>query len=248
MAKKYSLSGESFQDGITFESPNFSCTVRQGQNSKLELSKRYDDKLTALLSLGLYLVLIPDMFAAMVCFLCHWNLHFQIILANLFRLGYLLYEMFDPKIINNYELRKFHGAEHKVLRCYRKGLKLNIKNAKEVSRISKTCGTNIFTANVIVIQIIYLMARTHFQSIGAVILFEAVLAVSSLAITVIMIKLFPPLNIPGAILQILFTTSEPEEQHIEVAIKALKKVVEAEEMMTQESIKTFLNCIQPKKI
>ena len=248
MAKKYILSGKSYQDGITIKSPNFSYTLRQGQNIKLELSKRSDNELTTLLSLGLYLVLIPDMFAAMVCFLCHWNLHFQIILANLFRLGYLLYNIFASKIINNYELRKFHGAEHKVLRCYKKGLKLNIRNAKSVSRVSTNCGTNILTANVIVIQIIYLFARTHFQSISAVILFEVVLAVSALVITEIMIKLFPPLNIPGAIFQILFTTSEPEERHIEVAIKALEKVVEAEEMMMQESIKTFLNWIQPKKI
>ena len=47
----------------------------------------------------------------------------------------------------------YHGAEHKTISCYEKGLELTVENAKQCSRVHDRCGTT-FMVFVMVISIL----------------------------------------------------------------------------------------------
>lgn len=127
----------------------------------------------------------------------------------------------------------YHGAEHKTIFCYEKGLELTVENVREQSRFHPRCGTS-FLILMILISIIF---STVVQMI-----FPEVYTVAWLwvAIKILMLPLicgagFEVLRIcgrfdniitriisaPGLWIQRL-TTKEPEDGMIEVAIAALR--------------------------
>ena len=109
------------------------------------------------------------------------------------------------------KLLKNHGAEHMVFKAYQKLKRIpNITEVKKFSRISSKCGINIFSA-FIMAQIIGFFV---YQNFGYIIP-EAVLVI----VPVFVYYIFP-FNFLGNIAQ-LWTTSEPEDENISLAIAAL---------------------------
>ena len=127
----------------------------------------------------------------------------------------------------------YHGAEHKTIFCYEKGLELNVENVKIQKRFHPRCGTS-FMILMILISIVF---STILQ-----VVFPEVYTVKWLWVVakILMIPLicgvgYEVLKIcgrydnivtriisaPGMWLQRL-TTKEPEEDMIEIAIAALK--------------------------
>lgn len=127
----------------------------------------------------------------------------------------------------------YHGAEHKTIFCYEKGLPLTVENVREQKRFHPRCGTS-FMILMILISVIF---STVVQMI-----FPSVYNISWLwvLVKILMVPLicgagFEVLKIcgrydnvitriisaPGMWLQRI-TTKEPEDDMIEIAIAALK--------------------------
>lgn len=138
----------------------------------------------------------------------------------------------------------YHGAEHKTITCFEKGMELTPENAKTCSRIHDRCGTTflflVMAVSIVVFSIINWLVRDQFMSIennilrflaqfGIKILFLPLVAGISYEVLKLLAKsqskILLPIKAPGFALQKL-TTREPSEDMLEVAIAAFKKVYE----------------------
>ncbi len=130
-------------------------------------------------------------------------------------------------------LFQYHGAEHKAVHCYEQKKKLTIENVRKDSKAHVRCGTT-FILVVFFFSIIFyllipfsmnfwlkLLIRIAFLPVIAGISYEWI-KLSSKHPRAVYSKI---LIAPGLLVQGL-TTREPDDKQIEVAIKALKAVVE----------------------
>lgn len=126
----------------------------------------------------------------------------------------------------------YHGAEHKTINCYEAGEELTVENVAKHSRIHARCGTNfllivLFTS----VFVFSFFGRPPF--LQRILIHVAIMPlVAGLSYELIRKAgqkdchpVFRLLAKPGMLLQNL-TTVEPDEHMIEVAIKALKTVVD----------------------
>lgn len=141
---------------------------------------------------------------------------------------------------------QYHGAEHKSIHTYENGEELLVENARKHSRIHARCGT-AFLLLVLVFSILLFSAVFPFfpkDLLGNLIITNAFFILIKIALLLPiagfsyeMIRLGEKLNnpflnailLPGLWLQKL-TTREPTDDQLEVAIVALKKTIEKEEM------------------
>ena len=130
-------------------------------------------------------------------------------------------------------LFQYHGAEHKSVHCYEENKKLTVENVKKDSKAHARCGTTFMLVVLFLSIIFYLFIpfNTNFWlKLLIRILFLPIIA----GISYEWIKFsgkhtdnfFAKILIgPGLLVQNL-TTREPDDKQIEVAIKALKAVVD----------------------
>ena len=127
---------------------------------------------------------------------------------------------------------QYHGAEHMAVHCYENKDKLNVNNCKKYSTIHVRCGTN-FLFIVLLLSIIVFSFITnkewYVKLISRVVLIPVIaslsyefLKLSSKFENFFLIKI---LTKPGLLLQKI-TTKNPDDKQIEVAISALKLVVQ----------------------
>jgi uncharacterized protein YqhQ len=130
-------------------------------------------------------------------------------------------------------LFQYHGAEHKTVHCYEENKKLTVGNVKKNSKAHARCGTT-FILVVLFLSIVFylfipfntnfwlkLLIRILFLPVIAGIAYEWI-KFSGKHTNNFFAKI---LIAPGLLVQSL-TTREPDDQQIEVAIKALKAVVD----------------------
>lgn len=125
---------------------------------------------------------------------------------------------------------QYHGAEHKTIHCYEKGLKLTVENVRVQPRQHPRCGTS-FLFVVIIISIILVSfiswSNVWIRMVVRIALLPVVVAISyeinrwvgrhdNLLSRI--------LSAPGKAMQHL-TTNEPDDSMIEVGIKALELVI-----------------------
>ncbi len=130
---------------------------------------------------------------------------------------------------------EYHGAEHKAVFNYEADIALTPENSAKQSRFHPRCGTSfiifVFVISIIVYTFIprhpdfwlHLGRRLLVLPVIAGISYE-VLKASAKNINTWWVKI---LTIPGMLFQRL-TTSEPDEEQLEVAIAALKRTLELE--------------------
>jgi len=142
----------------------------------------------------------------------------------------------------------YHGAEHKTIFCYEKGLELTVENVREQSRFHPRCGTS-FLVVVMIISIFIVSFMTWvlslFPAIAGLpsILAALVRMAAKLIILPFIVGITYEINRwvgrhdnafsaiiawPGKQLQHI-TTYEPDDGMIECAIEALKLVIPEEE-------------------
>ncbi len=129
---------------------------------------------------------------------------------------------------------QYHGAEHKAIFCYEEGLPLTLENVRKQPRHHPRCGTSfmffVIFISIIISTIVYsLYPVPHFAMRLAANLAMLPLVVSlSYEFNRFMgrqdSKLCSLLIAPGLWLQ-NFTTFEPDDSMIEVAITALERVI-----------------------
>ncbi len=128
----------------------------------------------------------------------------------------------------------YHGAEHKTIRCYEARLPLTVENVRPMIRFHPRCGTS-FLLVVVCISILcgaLIQVSNTWARMGLHLLMLPVIVAISYEInrfagrhdnwfTRILTK-------PGLWMQ-RFTTNEPDDSMIEVAIEAMKEVIPEEE-------------------
>ena len=123
----------------------------------------------------------------------------------------------------------YHGAEHKCINCIEHGLELNIDNVRKSSKQHKRCGTS-FLFFVMIVSIIFCFFITTDSQVLRIIIRIALLPVIA-GVSYEIIRLAgnsdnPVINLlsqPGMWVQNM-TTKEPEDDMIEVAIRAVEEV------------------------
>ncbi|GFP77355.1 peptide chain release factor N(5)-glutamine methyltransferase [Clostridium fungisolvens] len=140
-------------------------------------------------------------------------------------------------------LYQYHGAEHKTIFCYENEMELTVENVKKFERFHPRCGTNFML--LVMLVSIFAFSFTGWTSLPERILSRVILLPLVSGVTFELIRwigksesfLSHLIAAPGLKLQNL-TTREPEDDQIEVAIRALKA---AEGIKDDETIGKLLS-------
>ncbi len=133
----------------------------------------------------------------------------------------------------------YHGAEHKTIFCYEKGLELNVENVRKQKRFHPRCGTSFMILMILVSIVFATVVQMIFPSVYNVRLLWV--AVKLLLIPIIcgvgyeILKLCGKydnvvtriVSAPGLWMQRI-STKEPDDGMIEIAIAALRACEPAE--------------------
>ena len=202
--------------------------------------------LGVLLAVGLFVLLPSFLFE-----LLPENIHLVVrcILEGIIRIIiFLAYLWLCTRMKEIKRLFAYHGAEHKTIFCYEKGLELTVENVRKQSRFHPRCGTS-FLVVIMIISIFIVSFMTWvlslFPGIAALPKLAAALVrvVGKLILLPFIVGITYELNRwvgrhdektiskiiawPGKQIQHL-TTSEPDDGMIEVAIEAVKLVIPEE--------------------
>lgn len=129
----------------------------------------------------------------------------------------------------------YHGAEHKAVNAYEDGALLEVETAKRYNTAHVRCGTSFLFAVLIVAIIVFALVGR--PSLWLMVLWRILLIpiIAALAYEVIYFgnrhidnRIVRAVLAPGLWLQSL-TTREPDDSQLEVALSALKKVVELDQ-------------------
>ena len=131
----------------------------------------------------------------------------------------------------------YHGAEHKTIFCYEAGLPLTVENARIQPKHHPRCGTS-FLFVVIVVSILcssIVFSYVNWQNLWVRVAMHLLLLIPVVGVTYEFNRFVGRhdnavtriLSAPGMWLQ-NFTTNEPDDSMLEVAIEALKLVLPEE--------------------
>ena len=183
---------------------------------------------SVILAMGLFMVLpyfVSDLFAGII-----ESRFLRTVLESVVRISlFILYILAVSRMKDIQRTFMYHGAEHKCINCIEHGMDLILENVKMSSKQHKRCGTS-FLFFVMIVSVIVCFFITVDSKILRIVLRLALLPVIA-GISYEIIKLagnsshplVELLSKPGLAMQNL-TTKEPEDDMIEVAIKAVEEV------------------------
>ena len=183
---------------------------------------------SVILAMGLFMVLpyfVSDLFAGII-----ESRFLRTVLESVVRISlFILYILAVSRMKDIQRTFMYHGAEHKCINCIEHGMELNLENVKKSSKQHKRCGTS-FLFFVMIVSVIVCFFITVDSKILRIVLRLALLPVIA-GISYEIIKLagnsshplVELLSKPGLAMQNL-TTKEPDDDKIEVAIKAVEEV------------------------
>lgn len=222
----------------------------EGEPSKFEkwlADKLHLDVMSVVTTVGLLLgvllatflfVMLPQIITGLICKIftgiSNTSLLYNLI-EGFIRIGifvcYILLTSLLKEIKRTY---MYHGAEHKTISCYEKGLELTVENARSCTRVHNRCGTTFLFFVMLISILVFSLANSI---IGAQGIWRMLLKIAFLplvaGLSYELLKalsktdsvIFLPLKAPGLLLQRL-TTKEPDDGMLEVAITAFKTVLE----------------------
>lgn len=185
--------------------------------------------LAMILSIGLF-VLVPTSIGGLFSSFIQNNIILNLI-EGLIRISILILYML--LISKNNDIKRtfmYHGAEHKVIYCYENDLELTVENAKKFTTLHPRCGTNFLF--IVMFTSIILYSFFGWPNILVRVAMRILCIPIVAGISYEIIKFLGKYNnilskivaYPGMMLQNI-TTKEPNDEQLEVAIKALKAVI-----------------------
>ncbi len=189
------------------------------------------------LAVGLFF-LLPTLISGLFDSLVH-NAVARSVVEGVIRIVIFLgYMILVSKMKDMRRVFSYHGAEHKTIRCYEAKLPLTVENARQMTRLHPRCGTS-FLFVVIVLSILITALFSALVPISNV--FLRTLTRLALLPVIVSIayefnrfvgrhdnRLTRILTAPGMWFQ-NFTTNEPDDSMLEVAIEALTLVLPEQE-------------------
>ena len=185
--------------------------------------------LGVVLSIGLFIIL-PTLLAGLLSELVEHRV-LRNLIEGLMRISIFLGYMWLATRMNTIKrVWAYHGAEHKTIFCYEKGLPLTVENVKAQSRLHPRCGTSFLF--IVMLTSILVFSFTGWSNVWVRIGFRLALLPVVVAISFEVIKLAGRydniftrvISAPGKALQKL-TTREPDDDMIKTAVEALKLVI-----------------------
>ena len=187
-------------------------------------------------SVGLFM-LLPTFLASGVTFFTD-----SVVLRNLVEgvvrvVIFLAYLILCSRMKDMKRVFSYHGAEHKTIFCYEKGLELTVENVRVQPKHHPRCGTSFLFVVIVIAILVYSVLFAIFPVHN--ILLRMLIQILVLPVIVGISYEFnryagrhdnavtKVLTAPGLWLQ-NFTTNEPDDSMIEVAIEALKRVIPEE--------------------
>ncbi len=189
------------------------------------------------LSIGLFMVL-PMLLSALVKRFLDVNLIVQNLIEGSIRIGlFLTYMKLVSKMKDIRRTFEYHGAEHKCINCLEEDKELTVENVRTCTRLHKSCGTSFLFVVMIVSILVYSVFTTEIvwqRTVIRIAMLPVIAGISYEFIRWARInpenKLADLLSKPGMWLQREFTTCEPDDKQIEVAIAAVEGVFKHEPM------------------
>lgn len=214
--------------------------------------------LGVLLAVGLF-VFLPNFLASLICdniaaiaSSSLKSLWYSLIEGGLMLAIFISYILLVTLMKDVRRVFMYHGAEHKVISCYERGLDLTVENAKHMPREHSRCGTTFLFFVIAVSIMVFVLVNFMLEKCGLVVpssasgakvlnaliklgfklLFLPVVAGVSYELLKLLAKsdcLFVRiLRAPGMALQKL-TTKEPTDDMLEVSLTAFKTVLAMDE-------------------
>ena len=181
------------------------------------------------LSIGLF-ILLPTFLAGLVSQLME-NVILRNLLEGVLRIIiFLTYLWATTRISYIKRVWAYHGAEHKAIYCYEKGLPLTVENVREQSSLHPRCGTSFLFVVVLVSILVFSLTTWNNLLIRFALRIALLPVVVAISFEIIKLAgrydniLTRIISAPGKALQ-RFTTREPDDEMIEVAIKAIEMVI-----------------------
>ena len=188
-------------------------------------------------SVGLFF-LLPMLVSEYLLFWIHSNLALNLCEGVLRIVIFLAYLILISRMKDMRRVFSYHGAEHKTIRCYEAELPLTVENVRPMTRLHPRCGTSFL----FVVMIISILVFSVFSSIFHIrhkllkVLVKLLLLPIVVAISYEINRFVGrhdnwftrAISYPGMWLQ-NFTTNEPDDSMIEVAIRALELVIPEQE-------------------
>ena len=202
-----------------------------------------------LLSIGLFFLLpmiIGGLFDGVVKSMVGINLIEGLVRMVLF----MAYMVLISRMNEMKRLFAYHGAEHKTIRCYEAKLPLTVENVREQTRLHPRCGTSFLLVVMILSILVFSVASSVLLELApglAAIRGSFLYRLAMIAFKLLMLPLVVSiayeinrwvgrndnavtriLTAPGLWMQ-NFTTNEPDDDMIEVAIAAVNAVLPQQE-------------------
>lgn len=149
---------------------------------------------------------------------------------------FIIYLKLMPLIPDIRRVFAYHGAEHKAVNAYEEGVPLEIETARKYDTAHVRCGTSFLFVVLIIAIIVF--ALIGLPSLWLMVLLRIILipVIAAISYEVIYFggkhtrnSLVRAVLAPGLWLQSL-TTREPDDSQLEVALTALRKVVEIDQL------------------
>ena len=144
----------------------------------------------------------------------------------------------------------YHGAEHKTIRCYEAGLPLTVENVRGMTRLHPRCGTSFLLVVMVISILVFSVASSGLlalipalEAIRGSFGYRMIMIIFKLLLLPVVVGITYEINrwcgrhdnaftralsAPGMWMQ-NFTTNEPDDTMIEVAITAVEAVLPEEE-------------------
>lgn len=154
----------------------------------------------------------------------------RIIIEGIIRIVIFVAYVGGISVMNDIKrLYRYHGAEHKCINCIEHGLPLTVENVRKSSRQHKRCGTSFLFFVLAISIILLLLIRVESPLMRVVVRIALLPVIAGISYEVLKLAgnsenaLVNLLSKPGMAIQMM-TTSEPDDDMIEVAIQAVEAV------------------------
>lgn len=157
------------------------------------------------------------------------------LIDGLIRMAFFIFMIFSMSFLKDIRrVFEYHGAEHKTVFTWEKGLDLTVENAAQQRRQHPRCGTSFLMVVMLVAIVLFSVINFEATWLNLVVRIALMPLVAGLSYEVIRYAakkesgpIFKFMTLPGLWLQNI-TTQDPDAEQLEVAIRALDESLKLE--------------------
>lgn len=221
------------EDGEAAKPSKFDKFIQKVLSDKLQNAITNFSVILALaMGIGLF-ILLPNLLSSLLGFdkgsaagLIYYNLFEGLLRVSLF-FGYIVLISRSKDIQRVFQ---YHGAEHKTIHCYEHEEELTVENVRRYTTRHCRCGTAFLFIVMLVSILVFSFLGWHSIWINILLRLLLIPLVAGISYEILKFagksngKIMSIVSMPGLLLQ-KFTTQEPDDRQIEVAIAALNGVL-----------------------